>query len=55
MNPEMWKNQAVQDNVALLKKRGVKFIGPASGRVACGNDGEGRMESVENILAEITK
>ena len=53
MNPKMWKNQAVQDNVTLLKKRGVKFIGPASGKVACGDNGEGRMESVENIFAEI--
>jgi len=55
MNPKMWKNQAVQDNVALLKKRGVEFIGPASGKVACGNDGEGRMESVEAILAKVIK
>jgi phosphopantothenoylcysteine decarboxylase len=53
MNPKMWKNQAVQDNVTLLKQRGVKFIGPASGKVACGDDGEGRMESVEAILSEI--
>jgi len=55
MNPKMWKNQAVQDNVALLKKRGVEFIGAASGKVACGNDGEGRMESVEAILAKVIK
>lgn len=53
MNPKMWKNAAVQDNVSLLKKRGIGFIGPASGKVACGDDGEGRMESVEAILARI--
>ena len=51
MNPKMWKNHAVQDNVALLKKRGVKFVGPVAGKVACGDDGEGRMESVENIIS----
>jgi len=53
MNPRMWKNQALQDNVTLLKKRGVKFIGPDSGKVACGDDGEGRMESADAILAKI--
>lgn len=53
MNPKMWQNPAVQDNVKMLKKRGVKFIGPAEGRVACGDGGMGRMESVEKILKEI--
>ena len=55
MNPKMWKNPAVRDNAALLKKRGLIFVGPASGKVACGVDGEGRMESVENIITCIRK
>lgn len=53
MNPKMWKHPAVQDNVKLLKKRGVEFVGPASGRVACGDDGTGRMDSVEGLLKAI--
>jgi len=53
MNPKMWKHPAVQANVKILKERGVSFIGPAKGRVACGDDGEGRMEEVENIFDAI--
>ena len=53
MNPKMWSNPACIDNVALLKSRGVKFCGPASGHVACGADGVGRMAEVEEILAAI--
>lgn len=55
MNPKMWKHPAVQQNVKTLQDRGVMFIGPASGRVACGDDGEGRMEDVSAILAGILK
>ncbi|MFA6294253.1 MAG: flavoprotein [Victivallales bacterium] len=53
MNPKMWKHPAVQNNCRILKERGVIFCGPASGRVACGDDGEGRMEDVSAILANI--
>ena len=53
MNPKMWKHPAVQQNVKTLKGRGVGFIGPVSGRVACGDDGEGRMEDVPAIFAKI--
>ena len=44
MNPAMWSNQAVQDNAARLKSRGVEITGPAVGITACGEEGEGRME-----------
>jgi phosphopantothenoylcysteine decarboxylase/phosphopantothenate--cysteine ligase len=50
MNPRMWRSPAVQENVERLKRRGVEFIGPASGRLACGPDGEGRMAEVQEIL-----
>jgi phosphopantothenoylcysteine synthetase/decarboxylase len=50
MNPGMWKNAAVQANVAVLKERGVEFAGPASGHVACGDDGAGRMTEPDDIL-----
>jgi hypothetical protein len=38
-----------------LKKRGVEFVGPASGRLACGPDGEGRMVEVQEILDRVIK
>jgi len=50
MNPRMWKSAAVKENCAKLKARGVEFIGPAKGRLACGPDGEGRMADVADIL-----
>lgn len=53
MNPAMWSHPAVQDNVRTLQSRGVHFVGPAQGRVACGADGVGRMASVEEIFLAI--
>lgn len=54
MNPKMWQHPAVAANVELLKSRGVEFVGPAAGHVACGPDGVGRMAPVEEIRAAIT-
>ncbi len=51
MNPVMWQNTAVRDNVALLKKRGAHFVGPAAGDMACGETGEGRLAEVADIIA----
>ncbi len=42
MNPRMWKQAAVQANVEILKARGVQFLGPDCGIVACGDVGVGR-------------
>ena len=53
MNPRMWGHPATRANVALLKERGVVFAGPDSGRVACGEDGPGRLCTVEEILEHI--
>lgn len=53
MNPKMWANSAVQDNIKLLKKRNVEIIEPASGKVACGDDGQGRLESISLIFDTI--
>jgi phosphopantothenoylcysteine decarboxylase/phosphopantothenate--cysteine ligase len=48
MNQAMWANAATQANVALLKQRGVRVLGPAAGEQACGDVGLGRMlEPVE--------
>lgn len=54
MNQMMWSHAATQDNVALLAKRGVLFAGPASGEMACGETGEGRLIEPEDILKAIT-
>ncbi len=50
MNSRMWKSPAVVSNVARLKEWGANFVGPASGDLACGTEGEGRLESPEKIL-----
>jgi len=43
MNHRMWSHPAVKRNVETLKSRGVEFIGPESGPLACGEEGEGRL------------
>jgi len=50
MNGKMWQHAATQQNVALLKSRGVEFIGPEEGLLACGYEGLGRLWSVEAIV-----
>jgi phosphopantothenoylcysteine decarboxylase/phosphopantothenate--cysteine ligase len=54
MNDNMWSNPAVQANVETLRKRGVAFIGPEAGRLACGTEGMGRMSEVPAILKAVT-
>ena len=52
MNKNMWENPAVQKNIETIKTTGFHFVGPAEGRLACGDIGIGRMsESVEIIDA----
>lgn len=53
MNPAMWRNPAVQDNVEILRRRNVCIAGPAEGHVACGADGPGRMIEVSEIMEKI--
>jgi phosphopantothenoylcysteine decarboxylase/phosphopantothenate--cysteine ligase len=49
MNVNMWRHPATQANVALLRERGVRFVGPAAGPLACGWEGEGRMAEPAEI------
>jgi phosphopantothenoylcysteine synthetase/decarboxylase len=49
MNGKMWEHPATQSNVDLLKKRGVEFIGPEAGMLACGYEGLGRLWKVDEI------
>src|SRR5213078_1580795 len=51
MNGKMWEHPATQANVAMLKSRGVEFIGPEEGMLACGYEGLGRLWEVEKIAA----
>ena len=50
MNAAMWRHPATQANAALLRSRGVRFVGPASGHLACGDDDVGRMSEPEAIV-----
>lgn len=49
MNPQMWAHPATRANYALLRTRGLRFIAPASGVLACGETGEGRLAEVAEI------
>jgi phosphopantothenoylcysteine decarboxylase/phosphopantothenate--cysteine ligase len=53
MNPRMWGHDAVQENLAILRRRGVVIVEPEEGRVACGEDGKGRLASVGTIQRAI--
>jgi phosphopantothenoylcysteine decarboxylase/phosphopantothenate--cysteine ligase len=53
MNEKMWNNPAVQQNIKLIRRIGVKLIGPERGRLACGMEGVGRMAEPQDILGAI--
>ena len=50
MNGKMWQHAATQQNVATLRARGVEFIGPEAGMLACGYEGLGRLWNVDDIV-----
>jgi len=51
MNVNMWEHPATQENLAILRKRGVKIVEPGSGYLACGMTGPGRLAENEAIVA----
>lgn len=53
MNTVMWQNQATRDNIATIKKRGIRVLPVTSGALACGDEGPGRMLSVETVAEYI--
>ncbi len=55
MNPDMFKSPAVRHNLSVLKERGVHFIGPEGGHVACGSAGTGRMSDEKDIVDAVKK
>lgn len=53
MNTEMWNNPRTQGNVAALKAGGADIIEPASGMLACGDEGAGKLADVERIVQHV--
>ena len=53
MNTAMWTADATQENVAVLRRRGVRLIGPEGGFLACGDTGAGRMSEPETIVEAV--
>ena len=53
MNTGMWTAAATQANLKTLQERGIQFVGPDSGILACGDEGAGRMSEPETIVAVI--
>ncbi len=50
MNVEMWNHPATQENIEILRRRGVHFIDPGVGYQACGEVGAGRLAEPEDIV-----
>lgn len=55
MNVHMWKNPVTQENIRLLKKRGMTVLDPESGMLACGYEGPGRLPHLQIIVDEVIK
>lgn len=55
MNTGMFENVATQENLALLRKRGVEIIEPGCGKLACGTTGAGRLPEVPEIIAALER
>ena len=55
MHPTMWEHPATQQNVRILRERGVTFVGPFNGPLADNTKGAGRMSEPEAIVAAAEK
>lgn len=53
MNVHMWKHPATQKNIQELRKLGYHIMGPDSGMLACGYEGEGRLIDIELLTQSI--
>ncbi|WP_343343531.1 bifunctional phosphopantothenoylcysteine decarboxylase/phosphopantothenate--cysteine ligase CoaBC [Terrisporobacter petrolearius] len=53
MNTNMYKNPILQRNINTLKELGYNFVNPESGRLACGDEGEGKLASPEVIVNKV--
>ncbi len=50
MNCNMWSNEVIQNNLSILKTRGIEILEPESGFLACGYLGKGRLCSLDKIF-----
>ena len=55
MNTKMFENPVTQDNLDILRRYGWEVIAPASGRLACGAVGEGKLPEPEHLLQHILR
>lgn len=55
MNTKMYTNPILQDNLAKLRKFGYEVIEPATGHLACGTSGAGKMPSEEVLIAHLER
>jgi phosphopantothenoylcysteine decarboxylase / phosphopantothenate---cysteine ligase len=55
MNVNMWEHSATQENVEMLRARGVHVVSPDEGYLACGMTGAGRLASVEAIAHAVSE
>ncbi|MGD0921945.1 MAG: bifunctional phosphopantothenoylcysteine decarboxylase/phosphopantothenate--cysteine ligase CoaBC [Terriglobia bacterium] len=53
MNVNMWENAATQENLQVLRARGIKVVEPEEGYLACGMTGAGRLASVEAVARAV--
>jgi len=53
MNVNMWEHPAAQQNLAILRKRGMTIVEPGSGYLACGMTGPGRLAENEAVIAAV--
>jgi phosphopantothenoylcysteine decarboxylase/phosphopantothenate--cysteine ligase len=55
MESRMWRHPATQANVAVLQKRGARFVGPVEGALASGRSGAGRMAPVADVVEAVVQ
>lgn len=55
MNVNMLNNSVTKENVEKLKSRGIRVLEPATGELACGWVGQGRLPDITDIIAEIER
>jgi phosphopantothenoylcysteine decarboxylase/phosphopantothenate--cysteine ligase len=53
MNTQMYRNEIVQENCRKLKRRGMKFVDPIKGKLACGTTGDGHIAEEKDIVQAV--
>ena len=55
MHTEMWEHPAIQDNISVLRRRGVHVVEPEEGRLAGGDSGKGRLASPDAVVDAVRR